>query len=442
MPDHQALPATWRRLPAVETAAPIPGSTTIGPFGSNLVAADYRSAGVPVVFVRDVRETGFEWRSDVYLEPRKANDLAAHGVEPGDLLATKMGLPPCIAAEYPSWMPPGVVTADIIRLRPNRELADVRWLVCVVNSSDVQAQVRAITGGVTRPKVTLRDFRGLQLPMPPLPEQRRIAEILDTVDEAIRKTEQIITKLERVKQGLLHDLLTRGIDDNGELRDPDRHPEKFKDSPLGRIPKAWEPAELGDLVSTSRPIVYGILMPGQGHPDGVPVVKVKDIKNGVIASDGLLLTSPAIDYEYRRSRLREGDLLFTIRGTVGRTAFVPARLHEANITQDTARIGLVRGNPDFVREYLSMPRPRAFIETHTIGVAVKGINLGDVRRIPVALPPQVEADEIASRLLAHRQRIEIERGEVSKLRLVKQGLMEDLLTGRVRVTALLDETPE
>ena len=78
--------------------------------------------------------------------------------------------------------------------------------------------------------------------LPPLPEQRRIAEILDTLDEAIRKTEQVIAKLQQMKQGLLHDLLTRGIDDNGELRDPDRHPEQFKDSPLGRIPREWEVA--------------------------------------------------------------------------------------------------------------------------------------------------------------------------------------------------------
>ena len=83
--------------------------------------------------------------------------------------------------------------------------------------------------------------------LPPLPEQRRIAEILDTLDEAIRKTEQVIAKLQQMKQGLLHDILTRGIDDNGELRDPDRHPEQFKDSPLGRIPRGWEVRPLKDL---------------------------------------------------------------------------------------------------------------------------------------------------------------------------------------------------
>ena len=84
---------------------------------------------------------------------------------------------------------------------------------------------------------------------------------------------------------------------------------------------------------------------------GVPVVKVKDIENRSIDIPGLLLTSPTIDREYRRSRLKEGDVLFTIRGTVGRVAIVPAELENANITQDTARIDLVGVRNDFISFY-------------------------------------------------------------------------------------------
>jgi type I restriction enzyme S subunit len=274
--------------------------------------------------------------------------------------------------------------------------------------------------------------------LPDIPEQRQIAAILDTLDDAIRKTEQIINKLKQVKQGLLHDLLTRGIDDNGDLRDPDRHPEQFKDSALGWIPKVWTTVGLGQLVDPARPIVYGILMPGTGYQGGVPVVKVKDIRDGQIALEDLLLTTPSIDREYRRSRLKPGDLLFTIRGTVGRMAVVPAQLDQANITQDTARIGLVRGNPHVVREYMNMPKPRAFMETHTIGVAVRGINLRDLRRVTIAEPPRMESDEIALRLKSASARLEAETEGAAKVCMLKHGLMEDLLTGRVRVTKLLE----
>ncbi len=281
--------------------------------------------------------------------------------------------------------------------------------------------------------INLQDLRPLRLVLPPAPEQRRIAEILDTLDETIRKTEQVIKQLQQMKQGLLHDLLTRGINEHGELRDPQRHPEQFKDSPLGRIPKEWEVAALNDTIEPSRPIVYGILMPGQGHPGGVPVVKVKNIFGGEVQTEGLLLTSPALDYEYRRSRLRPGDLLFTIRGTVGRMAFVPEILNGANITQDTARLSIVRADPNFVRYFFSARVPQLFIETHTIGQAVKGINLGELRRLPIALPNIAEQRRIANMLLGADKRLTCESHDVAKLRTLKQGLMDDLLTGRVRV---------
>ena len=94
----------------------------------------------------------------------------------------------------------------------------------------------------------LQDYLNSVLELPrSLDEQRRVAEILDTLDEAIRRTEQIIAKLKQIKQGLLHDLLTRGIDENGQLRDPERHPDQFKDSPLGRIPSEWGMQPLGKI---------------------------------------------------------------------------------------------------------------------------------------------------------------------------------------------------
>ncbi len=249
----------------------------------------------------------------------------------------------------------------------------------------------------------------------------------------IAKTEVVIVKLKQVRAGLLHDLLTRGLDEHGQLRDPIAHPEQFKDSPLGRIPKEWRCDVLGNLVSADRPIVYGILMPGRGYPGGVPVIKVKDIKDGKIDTSDLLLTDPRIDEAYRRSRVSVGDLLFTIRGTVGRMAFVPPELEAANITQDTARISLANTNPLFIARWLERPIPARFIGVHTIGVAVKGINLGDVRCIPVSVPPKPEQDQIAVVLASHEEMILAESKELACLFKLKSGLVTDLLTGCVRV---------
>jgi len=317
----------------------------------------------------------------------------------------------------------------------DRNSLSVKWLSYVLCSERVRAYIQLNSTGTSGSMKNLPKERFLKMRIvcPPLFEQRQIVETLDTVDEAITHTSSLIAKLKQMKAGLLHDLLTRGLDENGELRDAIAHPEQFKDSPLGQIPREWETGVLGDVVDPNRPIVYGILMPGYGYPGGIPVVKVKDIINSKIQTSDLLLTSPEIDNNYRRSRLEPGDLLFTIRGTVGRMAFVPEHLRGANITQDTARLAITNANPRFVRQYLEMPKPQAFIELHTIGQAVKGINLRDVRLIPLVVPPTSEQLQIIDICDTYDSRIHTEEAYRDKLKLQKQGLMHDLLTGKVRL---------
>ena len=114
-------------------------------------------------------------------------------------------------------------------------------------------------------------------------------------------------------------------------------------------------------------------------------------------------------------------------------SFVPAILDGANITQDTARVGIVKGDPRFIRGYMQMPAPQRFVANHTLGVAVQGINLGDVRRIPTAFAPSREQQQIGDVLDAQNHRLETELVHLTKLRTLKTGLMQDLLTGKVRV---------
>ena len=280
------------------------------------------------------------------------------------------------------------------------------------------------------------DLSMMPVAAPPLAQQQRIAEILATVDEAIEQTEALIAKTQQIKAGLMHDLFTRGVTKDGQLRPPrEEAPYLYKESPLGWIPKEWEHGILNDIISPARPIVYGILMPGQGVPGGVPVIKVKDIIDGIVNDDDLLLTSQDIDEEYQRSKLKKGDILLTIRGTVGRLALVPPHLDQANITQDTARIGVVLGYPEFYRFYLETDQPRQYFAVNTLGVAVQGINLRDVRMTPVPIPQIIEQFSIAQRLKNAIETIRANEKSLGKLLNTKKGLMHDLLTGRVRVKA-------
>ena len=154
---------------------------------------------------------------------------------------------------------------------------------------------------------------------------------------------------------------------------------------------------LDELVMDDRPITYGILKPGSGFPGGVPVVKVKDMRDGIIDQSDLLLTTPEIDYQYRRSRLLAGDLLVSIRGSVGRMAEVPDNLENANITQDTARLAIKPAyNKIYVRGVLESYPLQHDMEKNIRGVAVKGINIGYLRTLGIPVCDRQKQDALAA----------------------------------------------
>ena len=266
--------------------------------------------------------------------------------------------------------------------------------------------------GTTFLEISGREFERIEVRLPPLEEQRRIAGILDTIDEAIQATEGAIAKLRFAHEALQQQLVpARAID-------------------------GVEEALLGALVDPQRPIVYGILMPGEHVIGGVPVIKVKDINDGEIASRQTLLhTSPHIDQEYARSRVRKGDLLFTIRGSVGRTAIVPESHDGANVTQDTARIAATGVNRSYLVAVMATERFARFVGVHTIGQAVKGINLRELRRAPVPLVGRNEQEIAGAALDGSIASMGAECERLEKLRLLRTGLATDLLSGRVRTVA-------
>lgn len=265
--------------------------------------------------------------------------------------------------------------------------------------------------------------------------QEKIAAVLSEIDNTIEKTNAVIAKYQQIKAGLMQDLFTRGVMPNGQLR-PTREqaPELYQETTIGWVPKEWKVQPLNEKVNPLRPICYGILMPGYGHHGGVPVVKVKDIRDRSIDEKNLLLTSPAIDLEYKRSRLKAGDVLFTIRGTVGRIAIVPQHLEKANITQDTARIDLFGIKNTFISYYFETETANRFIKINTLGVAVQGINLSELRKLPIPVPPEAEQGRISDRIDSILKKIDAEVVIRNKLASQKLGLMQDLLTGKVQVT--------
>ncbi|MBW4563302.1 MAG: restriction endonuclease subunit S [Mojavia pulchra JT2-VF2] len=182
-------------------------SLSIGPFGSNLTVKDYRDAGIPLVFVRDIRRKNFGNETTKFISEQKAQELWAHRVEPGDLLITKMGDPPGDVAVFPLDRPISVITADCIRIKVNPEIVSIKLLSLFIESSLIRSLIKEITAGVAQQKISLQRFRSMPLPIPPLDEQqeivRRVESLFAYADRLEAHYQAACTQIERLTPVLL-----------------------------------------------------------------------------------------------------------------------------------------------------------------------------------------------------------------------------------------------
>ncbi len=290
-------------------------------------------------------------------------------------------------------------------------------------------------------KTELQDLRVLFLPEP---EQRRIAEILDTADAAIQQTEALIAKLKQMKAGLLHDLLTRGLDEHGQLRDPVAHPEQFKESPLGPIPATWKVSSVSAEFDISTGFTLGPhRRPRQSRRKYLRVANVQ--RERILLDD--IAELEATDTEMVDRLLAEDDLLI-VEGhadahEIGRCARVPAEAGGLTFQNHLFRLRSKRLLVRFALAWLNEQWVRAYWRRLCVSSSgLNTINLTMLRALPVPVPEPEEGQAIAAILDAHDARIHAEEAYLDKLRLLKKGLMDDLLTGRVRVSCDITHSPQ
>jgi type I restriction enzyme S subunit len=177
-----------------------PYSLAIGPFGSSLKVSDYKTEGIPLVFVRNIRSGIFGAENTAYVSVDKAAELSAHAVDAGDILITKMGDPPGDVCRYPANCPPAVITADCIKLRLTKFDVDPSFIEYAIASRVVQDQILSITKGVAQLKVNLANFSSIALPLPPFAEQIRIVAEVDRHLSIVREVEaEVDTNLQQAQ---------------------------------------------------------------------------------------------------------------------------------------------------------------------------------------------------------------------------------------------------
>jgi type I restriction enzyme S subunit len=274
----------------------------------------------------------------------------------------------------------------------------------------LEFSMRGTTGRQRVPKDAVEK---LKIPLPPDQEQQKIAEILSAVDEAIQKTNEIIAKTERLKKGLMQELLTKGIG----------HKE-FKDTEIGRIPEDWEVVKLGNKELAT--IIMGQSPPSSTYNRegrGLPFLQGKMEFGDVYPSPVLYCSQPIKIAE-------PDDILISVRAPVGDVNIAPYRLC---IGRGLAaiRFNLNRANHWFYFYYFQ--KIKNFLENLGKGSTFKAITKEDLESLKVPYPLLSEQQKIAEILSTVDKKLEIERKEKARLEKIKQGLMDLLLTGKVRV---------
>jgi type I restriction enzyme, S subunit len=274
-------------------------------------------------------------------------------------------------------------------LRPRLRQLDPNYLFQWVRSpSFVGDMVRKATGA-SYPAVSDRIIKDSEIPLPLLREQKRIAAILDKADQLRQKRRQAIALLDSLTQSIFLEM----------FGDPISNPHGF------------ESIVLDDLVDRKRGISYGIVQRGDEFPGGVQVLRIGDILDGEVRTDGLVRTDPEIASKFQRTKLLGGEMVISIRGTVGRCAVVPKTLANANVSREIAVIpSLELERNEFHLALLRTDSAQRRLKDDVKGVAQSGINLEDLRKLPVIRPPLHMVEKfllMCSKLSAQRSRLKL-----------------------------------
>lgn len=319
------------------------------------------------------------------------------------------------------------MTANLMRISPNRNKVYPLWLKQFFLSDFFQNSLDQASSATTIKTIKAPELKAIDLALPSLSEQNKIAEILTTVDETIEKTDQIIKKNKEIKKGLMQKLLTRGIDHN-----------KFKKTKIGEIPEEWK------IVSLE--VLFDFINGHAFYTDGYvnEGYRVIDLLNITIEGKFQLterdkFVSEEVYNKYPKVHLHKDDIIIIMtditpdKKLLGKSAVVDSS-GKYVLNQ---RVGCLRKKDetldlDFIRYAINSDMVHKKFVYHSLGTAQFYINTPTIKGIKVMLPPLSEQYEIAGILSDVDTKIEKEEGYKAKLEHLKKGLMQVLLTGKIR----------
>ena len=356
----------------------------------------------------------------------------------GDVLFTKdsetpeeIGIPTYVTEDMPNVL----CGYHLGMARPRIDVVDGAYLSETLGSPTTGRQFSRIANGVTRFGLTLNATRSLPILLPPLREQRAIAAVLDSIDEAIERTEAVITATERLRDALLHDLLTRGV--------PGWHSEWKEALGVGTIPACWDGVRMEDVLGDGP--TNGIYKPESDYGEGKWLIRIDDFIPGALTRLSGFKRIRVTDEESQRYAVLPGDILINRVNSlshIGKSVLIPQlgehTLFESNMMKLRTSTDV---DPEFAMIVLLSKASRWYFATRAKkAVQQASINQQDVCSLPFPLPDTREQALIVQTSVEFKTRIAHGNTTLKKLRTLKESTAAALLTGRVRVPIETGET--
>ncbi|MBY0264959.1 MAG: restriction endonuclease subunit S [Burkholderiales bacterium] len=381
-----------------------------------------------------------DWNACDHISEFRYRESSEIALAEGDVIITKDGTIGRVA-RIDCLPGKATINGTMMLIRPERGI-HYGYLYHVLNGAEFKKLIEDKVSGSSIPHIFQRDMVALPISFPPIEHQAKLAQVLDTLDTAIHETEAIIAKLKAVKQGLLQNLLTRGIDANGELRPPQSEaPQLYKESPLGWIPKEWDFSSLTSLGTDG--LNNGVFKEPRRVGSGIALVNVADLYRGDSVSLDDCERFAATDAERSRYSARQGDIFFTrsslkLEG-IAQTSFLAVETDSAVFECHVMRLrpNRVKVVPRFLKEWCVGIHARKHFMAQAKQVTMTTISQDGIASLDCPRPPLKEQLEAVRRMESVDSRLNAEVLTAKKLSAEKRALMDDLLTGRVRVTPLL-----
>ena len=337
-----------------------------------------------------------------------------------------------------------LASMDLMKIEPKDGECINEYIYYCLMSDDIRRKMVTFSAGSTVLHLDIKRVPEFIVPIPKISFQRKIACILSTVDAVIEKTEAAIVKYKMIKAGMMRDLFTRGIDlKTGRLRPSyEESPELYKQSELGWVPKKWNEGRFIDLADknishsfTGGP--FGSDLQTKHYTiTGVRIIQLQNIGDGVFNNKYKIYTDETKANQLINCNIYPGEIIMSkMADPIARACIIPNTAKRFLMASDGIRLAIDKRkfNTCFILETINNNRFRRIAELKAIGSTRSRIGLTELKDIPIIYPEKKEQDLIGQRLDTINDLLKDEENYLNKIKQLKQALMSDLLTGKVRV---------